>query len=172
MKRYCSLLLLAVLPLLALRCHRDDPEPTLPPATQEGKNTMGCYVNGRPWVAIDKPNSMTSATKVSVGGGGFSFITHRDTPQEQTAVIVGICYGFTGAGMYNLYFPPDSCSEVFYRDYISGKAYLAIDSSRSSLTVTRYDPQARVVAGRFEFTGVAAPGDTVRLTDGRFDFRL
>ncbi len=167
-----SFLLLLVLPLLALRCHRDDPEPTLPAATQEGKNTMGCYVNGRPWVAIDRPNSIVAATLVRVGGGGFSIYAHRGTPQEQTVVSIGICYGFTGEGTYGLYFPPDSCSEVLFYDIIKNQDYSSIDSSLSILTVTRYDPQARVVAGRFEFTAVAAPGDTVRLTDGRFDFRL
>jgi len=28
-----------------------DPEPELPPITHEGKNTFGCLVNGKVWVA-------------------------------------------------------------------------------------------------------------------------
>lgn len=48
--------LIALLALLLLACKKDkasDPapvQPKLPPATQTGANTFGCYVNGKPFI--------------------------------------------------------------------------------------------------------------------------
>ncbi|UOQ73224.1 hypothetical protein [Hymenobacter cellulosilyticus] len=42
-------LLLAILPLLQCKSDVTGPESQLPPATQNGANTFGCLVNGRPW---------------------------------------------------------------------------------------------------------------------------
>lgn len=42
------LLLLSILLLTALSCHKEDPEPDLVPITTTGANTMGFYVDGVP----------------------------------------------------------------------------------------------------------------------------
>jgi len=49
--RKINLILLIILPLLALQCNKD-PEPIeqLPEATQTGKNTFGCLVDGEVWL--------------------------------------------------------------------------------------------------------------------------
>ena len=43
-------------------CKKDDPKPKtelekLPPATQEGKDTFGCLVNGKAWVIESTTNT-------------------------------------------------------------------------------------------------------------------
>ncbi len=40
---------------------------------------------------------------------------------------------------------------------------------KGSLTFTRYDPVARMAAGRFAFTLYQPGCDTLRVTEGRFD---
>ena len=47
-------ILLPLLALLLMQCHKKDPDPAkpedqLPPATQTGAGTFGCLVNGKPW---------------------------------------------------------------------------------------------------------------------------
>lgn len=37
---------------MATACHKSappEPEPDLPPETQTGAGTIGCYINGKPW---------------------------------------------------------------------------------------------------------------------------
>jgi hypothetical protein len=54
------LLLISTVIFLAASCNKDDtppPEPELPPLTTEGLNTLGCYINGEPWVAEIPPLS-------------------------------------------------------------------------------------------------------------------
>ena len=56
------------LPLLAAllglgQCTKDDPEASLPPATQTGANTFGCLVNGQVWTP--KGNNGSSNYSVS-----------------------------------------------------------------------------------------------------------
>ncbi|NJO00912.1 MAG: hypothetical protein HC880_03770 [Bacteroidia bacterium] len=46
--KYYTLVFLMAFSLLT-HCKDDDPGP-LPPATQEGRNTFGCFLNGEPYV--------------------------------------------------------------------------------------------------------------------------
>ncbi|MEM6298418.1 MAG: DUF6252 family protein [Bacteroidota bacterium] len=53
--------------------------------------------------------------------------------------------------------------------YIFGsKSFPATALTSGSITLTCWDREARIISGTFEFT-VANAGDTVRITDGRFD---
>ena len=64
-------LLLLVL-LLAAGCQKNDPEAGLPKATQEGKNTAGCRVNGERFVAAESGGSLLSNPTPALRGG-FAF---------------------------------------------------------------------------------------------------
>ena len=52
---------------------------------------------------------------------------------------------------------------------VTGKLYGYRLLHRGSMTITRLDRQAGVMAGTFAFTIASGPGDTLRVTDGRFD---
>jgi len=175
-------LLLISMHLLLAGCGRvklKDPAPapeTLPPATHSGANTFACRVNGQVWLygtryAINP--SQIEPLAVQIGGGRLFILANRQKEGEQpSAIKISFC-GFRGLGEYDLFFPSQSrCGEVYYVNDVTHKYYDADSTSNSILTVTHYDTVSRIIAGRFQFTGIAAPGDTVRVTDGRFDLKF
>ena len=59
--------------LLALAgCTKEAPDAGLPAATQEGKNTSGCLVNGERFVAAEYPGSLLSNPILALPAGAVS----------------------------------------------------------------------------------------------------
>ena len=85
-------LLLFLIFALFFACNKDDeptPEPELPPLTTEGLNTLGCYINGEPWVAEIPPLSeITGLRRVktfyNTGNGKFSLFTRKKNKDNRT----------------------------------------------------------------------------------------
>ena len=73
---FCAVMktLMYCLPILLLfsGCKKETPEETLPPATQEGKNTAGCLINGQAFIAKSYGGGPLSAP-IPAMEGGFSF---------------------------------------------------------------------------------------------------
>ena len=174
---------LAALLALALltECHHKDPDPQkpedlLPPATQTGARTFGCLVNGQAWVPEGKPLDNYSVILYepsinSPSGAQFNIQVSRNTkrfeyinlfcgpiiPQKRLyAMSLG---KFEAMGAY----------DGFYGDYSSvyNLTYLA-----GQVELTRVDEQAGVVAGTFWFTALRPGGDTLKVTQGRFDYKF
>ena len=55
---------------------------------------------------------------------------------------------------------------------ISSGAYYTTTNYKGSVTLTRIDTVAKIAAGTFQFTGVNRTGQTVTVSEGRFDVRL
>lgn len=167
------LLVLVSLPLLAVRCREEEPPPKtpleqLPPATTTGADTFGCLVNGEPWV-FPRPK-------------------YRHPPSLQAdwsyaqAVIVSMRFedarGYFGISMAVedslatgriLRFSSDSIGlPNTARIDFPNRIYRPRHLVDGSIKFTRLDRQAQIVSGTFAFT-MAQAGDTVRVTDGRFD---
>ena len=174
--------------LLLTQCSKckDDVAPLdqLPPATQTGANTFGCLVNGQPWtpqgndgtdnyVVLFEPDQGNP----SQPGGNLSVRAYRypNTGANGTSIVVNV-YSITSAKSYSLDSPNLQGRASFYnRDnsspcneyFINGVSY-----RQGTLTLTRLDQQAGIISGTFSFT-LAKPGcDTIRVTDGRFDYKL
>ena len=155
-----SLSLLALLlPLGCCKKDKDDPKPIerLPAATTIGANTWGCLVNGEAWTSSGAANMRADWT---VPAGCYCVMTF-----SRRTVWLGIQDRFT-AGVYILA-PVDSGS--YAKVLTPNKDYDFDRLLNGQLTLTRLDRQAGVMAGTFEFTMVGGPGDTLRVTDGRFD---
>ncbi|WP_400192899.1 hypothetical protein [Hymenobacter sp. B81] len=174
---YAALLLLTQ----CSKCKHDDPTPAaqLPAATQEGKNTFGCLVNGQVWLPQGSsgiaPNFRVSYDP-GYAGGSLAIRTYRyPTGSSKGQGLILGSGGVARPGTYALAAPdaaaffsneawPFPCTE--YDNDLPGTY------CRGTLTVTRLDIAARIVSGTFAFT-LAKPGcDTLRVTDGRFDYRL
>ncbi len=177
------LLFPACLPLLALllllgSCQQNDPTPQLPglpAATQAGANTLGCYVNGRPWL----PTSAASTMTARVSTGRLLLQAVQGTGPDATTLRIELSEGFHGAGTYALFFPDWAENVASYSIAAGNQTYFADSLGGSQLIITRYDSAQGILAGSFAFRGVtrpfpnsAVPVDTLRLTDGRFDLQL
>lgn len=169
-----------------------DPLSQLPPLTTKGLNTFGCLVNGhvcipqrpsgelfydppyacslyyysdtaKPYrflvLGSDKPDYCGS-TSVSISldsvhmktGDVFDLTAWRDS---------------TGIGLagkkYGECFVAPTCPVPSF------KFYYTTDTVRGQITIVLLDLVKQIASGTFWFDAIFAPGDTVHVTDGRFD---
>lgn len=174
--------------LLALTlagCKKNEVD-ALPKATQEGKGTMGCLVNGKAWKPYGAPqfgsaNPYAVYWRLRDNRRQVSltlFFTRQadDRPSSMDFYVPNV----SGLGTITLDQPADpiitSANPAYAYYSISNiypnPAYLTGPTATGNLTLTRFDTVARVVSGNFAFTGRAADGTTVQVTDGRFDMCL
>lgn len=163
---------------LCWQCHTEDPTPVeqLPEATQEGRDTFGCLVNGKAWLpagsdgnqSSNLSSSYTSSTRPDGLGGHFDLRTYRYT--KDTDQYLNLYARNLQVGVYSI---TDTVNtRVWLED---GKTGCYYESRRyatyraGTITITKLDPQQGIIAGRFEFTLVVPGCDTLRVTEGRFD---
>jgi hypothetical protein len=189
-------LLLVFLP----QCKDKLPEPrpfveTMPPATQEGKNTFGCYVNGELWVPrmnVENPNPYSPGRKpwasynFDRNGGTFSVGARRYNDDKNIRQFIGISINkdFKGVGEYqlnsNLRMRDDGGIGRLI-DYIADVEFTTDSILTGKLIITKLDTSAGIISGLFSFSAKGryrGPDpdhprhcDTIHVTDGRFDIR-
>ncbi|MGI4759089.1 MAG: hypothetical protein ACRYF0_00175 [Janthinobacterium lividum] len=169
-----SLCWLALLPAC-----RWAPARPLPPATQTGAGTFGCFLNGEAWVPAGNNGRPNYQVTYDPGyrGGSLQIKVYRYVgPRRQVlqALALGAVavaapgrYALALAGpngaAYTDYGRPAAC-----RHYGEG----ALSGRTGTLVVSRLDLAGGVVAGTFAFQ-LAQPGcDTITVTQGRFDAKL
>jgi len=176
-QRTAPALLLAALLGLS-QCKKTDPTPEaqLPPATQTGANTLGCLVNGQPWTPQGNNGSSNYTVSYDRGlGASFDLRTYRyqQKPTDNFQYIIIETSRLYGPKTYSI---KDSLNtRVALYDRLTGCDLSSLNPGtyrKGTLTITRLDLQAGIIAGTFAFT-LAKPGcDTVRVTQGRFDKKL
>jgi hypothetical protein len=177
--------------LLALAaCHKDAPDAGLPPATQEGKNTGGCLINGERFVATGWGGSLLS-NPIPPLSGGFAFdslywlevagqIGGKNARVSIFLTKMGRNPPRTGSYLFNSntpYYPQSIPGYV-----LNHATYTLADSNRGEVYVTdsQHTGQTNIIyvdysrgisAGTFEFTAASTfdPTKTVTVTSGRFD---
>ncbi|WP_405203080.1 hypothetical protein [Dokdonia sp. LLG6352-1] len=178
MKRTFFFLLLVS--LFLVNCNNDDngndgptyPLDELPAATQTGAQTLGCLINGEPFIPSNFGNSAPNAFYQFVdgaytlsisasSGGGDSFqsilIGTIDNPQ---IIDENSSYALISCAL------PNYCGELTsFPDEL-----IAVNSQNSNpglLTITRFDDS--IISGTFGFTVLDNDGNEITITDGRFD---
>jgi len=152
----------------------EDPKPLtelekLPPATQVGKNTFGCLVNGKAMVA-PFPSYTASFYQqgiLEIGGGtwvGPDILDYgvRMDIIEQGYLIQEASYPLT----------PPPYNNVIFGISKNGNPVCKYENENTitgMLTITKFDNKNYVVSGLFEFTTYHSGCDTIRVSDGRFD---
>ncbi len=165
---------------LLLGCKKNDlapadPASQLPPATQTGANTFGCLLNGQPWT----PQGYNGTSNYSVvvdptyRGGSVDIRVYRYADNLLQSLILG-GDGISGVGTYSLDANPRS---IFFTDMHLPSACQNFDGSKGqyrkgTLTITRLDLQAGIIAGTFAFTLYKPGCDTIKVTQGRLDKKL
>ena len=174
-KLLCALCLLTQL----AGCKVKDPYPAspppatpldqLPPATQTGQYTFGCLVNGQAWLPAGNPlaGPLTSA---GYAHRNFYLTVNRAIISNGATTTQRIQFEIDSiqvVGTYRLTNATSRTAELADRE----RQCVFVTDARHPATVqiTRLDPVARVVSGRFSFT-LDTPGcGQVVVTDGRFD---
>jgi hypothetical protein len=162
--------------LLLNCCERSKVEPRLPPITMEGKNTIGFMVNGKVWLPVGiKPISPISASyyENSVWGWHLAF--------SAINVVLGdsFLFGIQDNPIqidheYDLSDPYSTWpvySQVAFKGGLCWYQYEAEHVVEGRLKILKLNQQ--IVAGTFEFTSFnPACGDTIKVTEGRFDIAI
>jgi len=187
------ILLLIVLSLSMTSCKSDDEDvftPSLPPITQTGANTFGCYIDGKLLVPRDGegtfnspshgiyyhtagnyPNYLFDEIEVNNYKGNTKLIIHIVGLHQNEEGLYEIknsnCLSSVDANLTtNLFY--------VYKDKVTQetKYYCSIENT-GTLTITKYDIPNRIVSGTFSCTAVNKDdsNDTIQITDGRFDFK-
>lgn len=145
----------------------------LPPATQTGANTFGCYVNGKLWVPkgnVGRTNPYISFDP-SYHGGSLGIGVYRilNSTVRQYIYIYSDSVNNTGTfDLSNL----NKGSVLFNFSISCNYDRDSLISRKGNLTITNFDLQHQIISGTFQFT-LAKPGcDTVKVTDGRFDMKF
>lgn len=166
------------------KCKKDDPAPAdqLPPATQTGANTFGCLINGQAYVPNPRYDNNVVLYEPGASlpiGGNLNIQTSHNVRQgdNSTRQVITLAAGpIRIARTYSLS-PPNIEGDAIFSD--RAKAVPCNDYGdpllvyrRGQVTITRIDEQAHVLSGTFEFV-LAQPGcDTIKVTQGRFDYKI
>jgi hypothetical protein len=152
-------------------CKKDDPKPLtelekLPAATQVGKNTFGCLVNGKAWV----PKSSSDFQAVSQGFLQIGATLNLEAGQFQ---IIGITANFPLADNEKFDLASTKESTADFSVFSNNKLceYKPSDTFWGNLLINKIDFQRYIISGTFEFSTVTSGCDTMKITNGRFDQR-
>jgi hypothetical protein len=144
----------------------------LPKATQQGKNTFACKINGKAFVA-ESSKGLFGITPVFASynrQGNQLYVRGSRLGTDKHENILFQIEEVKGVGVYALDYQP---SYGQYEDtFLSpGKYYQTVRQYTGRLHLTKLDLKAGIIAGTFEFRAVNAidSTDVVSLTHGRFD---
>lgn len=174
-------------------CGKSDDDrftPTLPPITQTGANTFGCYIDGKLLTPRDGSGTFNSPDRGMVFWGsptGFNYneIDIRDFKSGTGGLLTLHISDLhqNGAGIYTI--NESNCEDnvdaiqnvnLFCRWFDessqSYKWYCSIENG-GTLTITRYDFENSVFSGTFTCTvqNRDDPNDVIEITQGRFDIK-
>lgn len=190
-----QILILAILSIFLLGtggCNNDDDAfvPSLPPITQTGENTFGCYVDGKLLIPRDgtaaiPPNKgmLMWASSESSPYHPYHDLRVRDHKSGNGAIfnlhITGLGENWEGTHTIN----ESNCEEggyalpsinlyVRWRDEEtqSFKWYCSIENG-GTLTILRHDVENGIISGTFNSTVVNQDNsdEFIEITEGRFD---
>lgn len=149
----------------------------LPAATQEGKNTLGFLLNGQPW----KPQGNNGTANLSIdvdfgfNQGVFGIAAYRillSNNREYFGIGIRDSLNFVTIpsmltmnkySIANSRFSTNTCDMSFYDTTVFRSG---------NLNITKLDKVNRIISGTFN-TILFEPncGDTIKITDGRFDMK-
>ncbi len=152
------------------------PPNILPPATQEGKNTFGCKVDGEVWTPYFDC-SILSGNCNELGFAVYYNASKTKLPIYFTFTVRSVISDtlFTSFDIYtsqqqinNTGNVIDSVSVIYTRGTTQFSNLLPNRKS-GSFNITKLDTVGSILSGIFSFTLHDITGDSVVITDGRFD---
>ncbi|MEO5944728.1 MAG: DUF6252 family protein [Ferruginibacter sp.] len=189
MKNYRLLTLLILLFTISLttsKCKKNktpaNPDEQLPPETQSGSNTFGCLVDGkvflpkRPFGALNPVLTCYYEYIYYPSPVGYVFqVSASDNSSPSLPINLNILFDSSKI-MVNKYFLQNGnkgYARGNYRKFTNNVLddYYTFSQSSGELNIKKFDEINQIISGTFWFNAVNALGDTVHVTDGRFDMQ-
>jgi len=167
--------------LVVISCCKDTnkpiniPAPSLPAISSEGKNTFGCLINGELYLPKGSYNhSYYSWHDEPNFYGTFSMNVNRKQPNDNSNFTIELRNRVFTIGKHLVYANPNTKNYLFHSEGSSPPAEyenFTLDSN-NFIHLIRLDTINRIAAGTFQFSLVNNNNilDTVKVTEGRFDF--
>jgi len=149
--------------------------PGLPPATQSGANTFGCLVNGVPWVPAGSNGTSNLSIDYDpvINNGIFSIVAYRFNLSSNDQMIMGIRNGLNSLNSQSeLTLSSNSLYSISFNERCHWFNQFTDVSSNGTLTLKKFDRANRIIAGEFNAKMFKAGCDTIKITNGRFDFKF
>jgi Family of unknown function (DUF6252) len=159
----------------------------LPSETQTGAGTFACLINGQVWRYNDPKGNFSLKPTTSLD---FNPLDHNGRLDiyglRYDANDVSIDQINLGADSLNirsvakLNFQNDDMGLIYSNAKASKCTFFStkvqIDSSKNfyrqgKIIITKLDTQTKIISGRFDFTIFQTGCDTLKITEGRFDFK-
>lgn len=179
---FCNLLFVALLSQTACKKDSGNPNDDLPPLTMEGKNVIACLVNGR--VVKNKNNGGLTPTencfyqKAYPTDNGYYFhlsSSDKSVANERRNIHINVDSMTVREG---LVIPLGKAGKgAAYGEYHEWRSttiteFKTSEILKGELVIRKFDEQKSIAAGTFWFNAISSNGDTVRVTDGRFDMQF
>jgi hypothetical protein len=167
-------------------CKKDKTDDGLPPLTFEGKNTIGCKINGVAWVpkGIYDPTGILYPTS----GGyyqdpffpGVHILLDTNSPDGYIELF---CRNYSGSGYLTVgkYLFSKSTGDIKFGNgqihsygyfRTNGRTYFTDSLHTGWIDILKSDSVNKIISGRFEFDGYnSSDGKIFKITEGRFDYR-
>lgn len=160
------------------KCEKDKPDSNgLPPVTQEGKNTLGFLLNGKPWT----PKGFNGTANLSIDfdpgieNGVFGISAYRIISND-----IREYFGIGIKDSLNFYKAPFTLALTntsLYRFYYSNNncTFFSTDSNThvsGVLSITKVDRINRIISGTFNATLSKSGCESIEISNGRFDMKF
>lgn len=187
-------LLLALILMVTISCSKKDNgfTPTLPPITQTGENTFGCYVNGKLFIPRDGTGTFNAHDYGMIYSGlgqapnyEYNEINVRDFKTGNGGWMDIHIVDLHENGEGNFIINESNCEDGIdanqtinvrirwlSKDSQNNKWYCSNENG-GTLKISHYDFENRIVSGTFSFkaTNREDPNDIIEITEGRFDIK-
>lgn len=176
MKNFLNILLLISVFLLLTTCKKNNtPSTSLPPATQTGDNTFGCKVNGEVWVPYYPCVSFGNPCQEMQ----VSVINYVDSDGYKLNVGIGVGRKEgEKESFFNIGFPANKVGNIYDSariEYLNDNSLIpfgVIHYKPGVFEITKLDTINKIISGVFNLNLYNGSGDSIIVTDGRFDFQL
>ncbi|AKD04967.1 hypothetical protein POKO110462_12040 [Pontibacter korlensis] len=184
MRNSLKSLLLGITLLSSISSCDKDSELSLPPATQDGRNTLGFKANGKIWVnhgdicnwSVCEDNVVEGRLHKNVDGSYTLVLQayYNNKSKNISQLFTLTAYQVSKPGTYTLTDAHEDHTSLVIDSLKNNFYHTGAPDSEMTLRVTRLDTVNHVVSGTFEgrLGHYNDAAKTITITDGRFDTKL
>ncbi len=173
-----KLLIITIMMISLVGCwfNNDLDEVGLPPVTQSGENTFGMLLDGEPWKPTSLSEFLNSTNVYFKPTREFLSIHVSNTSKKEDLWLYA--KGIKSVGLYTISSIDESITPVcidstrLESNNSCNESFKLSNDGKNQLHITRLDTIDRIVSGTFFFDMINPHGETIEISEGRFDFEF